>query len=92
MEYSVGVTESNALGSALRESHGTYIQQLVGEVLDRVKGQRSAISVRVHVALEILLTVFENEHELGLGVDDVVEADNVDVLQLYLLACHFRTN
>lgn len=69
------------------------------EVLDSVHVQRAAVTMRVHVLLEILLAELvdvsdalaaqyssrahlEDEDELGLGVDDIVQSDNVDVLEL----------
>lgn len=88
VEYPVRVAEGDTLGSAPRPHTSTHVQQLVGEVLDGVEREGATISVRVHVALEVLLAVLENEDELGLGVNDVVEADNVDVLELCLLALH----
>jgi len=39
--------------------------------------------VSVHVALEVLLAEFENEDEFLLGVDDIVEANNVGVTELF---------
>lgn len=82
VENPVGVTEGNTLRSALQIHRSSHVQQLIGEVLDGVEGKGAAISVRVHVALQVLFAVFEDEDQLGLGVDDIVEADNVDVLEL----------
>lgn len=88
VEYPVRVAEGDTLGSALRTHTGTHVQQLVREVLDGVEREGATISVRVHVALEVLLAVLEDEDQLGLGVDDVVEADNVDVLEFCSSALH----
>jgi hypothetical protein len=38
--------------------------------------------VLVHVALQILFAEFEDEDELGLCVDDIVQAEDVDVFEL----------
>lgn len=89
-----------------------HLEQLVGEVLDRVQRKRTTIAVRVHVPFQVLLaellsaeimstpsslprwrsgsaTNLEDEDELGLGVDDIVQADNVDVLELWMSALLF---
>lgn len=50
-------------------------------MLDSVKGESTSVSMSIHVALEILLAVLEDENEFGLGVDDVVKAHNVDVFE-----------
>lgn len=47
---------------------------------DGVEG--SAVAGRVHVPLQIGVHVLEDEHELALGVDDIVEGEDVGVLQL----------
>ena len=36
----------------------------------------------VHIALEVLLAEFENKDEFLLGVDDIVEANDVGVTEL----------
>lgn len=52
------------------------------EGLDGDGVERSAVASRVHVSLQIRVHVLENEHELALGVDDIVEGEDVGVLQL----------
>lgn len=76
------MTEGDTLGLAGEAFRSAHVKELVGEVLDSVEGKSTTISVRVHVPFQVLLAVLEDEDELRLGVDDVVEADNVDVLQL----------
>lgn len=43
--------------------------------------QCSSVASCVHVLLEILVTVLEHEHQLRLGVDHVVESQDIDVLE-----------
>ena len=35
----------------------------------------------VHILFEISVTVFKDKDELGLGMDNVVKADNVDMFE-----------
>jgi hypothetical protein len=42
----------------------------------------TALAARVHVPLEILVAELEHERELGVGVDDIVQPEDVDVLEL----------
>jgi len=44
--------------------------------------ESAALSVSVHVALEVLLAEFENKDEFLLGVDNIVEANDVGVTEL----------
>jgi hypothetical protein len=64
-------------------AEGDTFAQLVHETPDGGQIEGPALSVSVHVALEILLAEFENEDELLLGVDDVVEANDVRVTELF---------
>lgn len=57
-------------------------QQLVHEGLDGGGLQRTPVAVGVHVLLQVAVHKLEDEHELVLGVDDVVEGDYVLVFQL----------
>lgn len=59
------------------------LQQLIHKTLNRNRRQRSSITIRVHVLLEIFIHIFENQHELVFGVDDVVEGQDVFVLELF---------
>jgi len=56
----VGMAEVNAL------------QELVHERFNGDRRQGSSLALCVHVLLQILVHIFENQHELVLGVDDIV--------------------
>lgn len=58
-------------------------QQLVHEAAHCVWIERAAVAVSVHVLLEVAFAVFEDENEFGLGMDDIVEADDIDMLELF---------
>jgi len=58
------------------------LQELVHEASDGVWVEGAAISVLVHVLLEILFAVLEDEDKLCLGMDNVVQSDDVDMLEL----------
>lgn len=58
------------------------LQKLVHETPDGVGVKRATIAILVHVLLQILFAVLENENEFRLGVYNVVEADDVDMLEL----------
>lgn len=56
VQHAVGVAEGNALRSACsRGPAKAHLEQLIGEVLDRVEGKRATVAVRVHVPFQILL-------------------------------------
>ena len=59
------------------------LKQLVHEALDSWGLEGTTLAIRVHVSLEVTIHVFEDKHELVLGVDDIVEADNVLVFELF---------
>ena len=59
------------------------LEELPHEGPDDGGFEGAAFSVRIHVLFEIEVHEFEDEHELGLGVDDVVEADDVGMLELF---------
>ena len=71
VEDSVCVAEVNAF------------EELVHEGFDGYGVQSSAIALCVHVLLEIFVHVVEDEHEFVFGVDDIMEADDILVLQLF---------
>ena len=58
------------------------LEQLIHEAANRIRIQCPTISMLVHVFFQIHLTVFENEDELGFGMYDIVQPDNVDMLEL----------
>ena len=48
---------------------------------DGIEG--ATLAVDIHVLLEVAFTVLKYEDELCLGVNDVVEADDIDMLELF---------
>lgn len=58
------------------------LQQLVHETPDGDRVQGATISMGIHILLQIAITELEDEDKLGLGVNNVVQADDVDVLEL----------
>lgn len=70
MQNTVAVAEVDAL------------QQMVHEHARNVRRERAAVAVRVHVLLKILLAELEDKHELCLGVDHIVQTDDVFVVKL----------
>lgn len=71
VEDAVFVAESDAL------------QELVHEGFDGHVVELAALAARIHEFLEVLVHVFEDEHEFVLGVDDIVEGDDVFMLELF---------
>lgn len=57
-------------------------QQLVDEASNSHRIERSVVSILIHILFQVALAIFENEDELCLGVDDIVEAKDVDMLEL----------
>jgi hypothetical protein len=70
MENSIFVTEGGAL------------QKLIHEAAHCCGIESSTFAVRIHILLEIPVAVLEDEDQLGLGVNNVVESDDVHMLQL----------
>ena len=70
MEDSIVVAESDTA------------EQLVHEGLDGDGIEHATLAPGVHVFLQVLVHELEDQHELVLGVDDIVEADYVLVLKL----------
>jgi len=58
------------------------LQELIHEATDNSGVQGAAFAMGVHVLFQILFTVFEYKYEFRFRVDDVVEAYDVDVLEL----------
>jgi hypothetical protein len=54
----------------------------VHETPDSGEVESAALSVSVHIALEVLLAEFEDEDEFLLGVDNIMEANDVRVTEL----------
>jgi hypothetical protein len=62
-------------------AEGDAAKQLVHEGLDGDGIEHAALTPGVHVFLQVLVHEFKDQHELVFGVDDIVEADNVFVLE-----------
>ena len=71
-----------AVEDSVRVAEVDALEELVHEGFDGDGRQCSSISLGVHVLLQILIHVFKDQHELVLGMNDIVEADDVLVLQL----------
>ncbi len=59
------------------------LQQLVHERLDRRMVELASIAARVHVFLQVLVHVFEDEHQFVFRVNDIVEGDDVFMLEFF---------
>jgi len=60
MKYSVLMTERNTF------------TELMHKATNGVRLESTALSVGIHIALEILFAEFENENEFLLSMDDIV--------------------
>ena len=63
-------------------TEGGALQKLIHEAADCCWIEGATFAVRIHILLEISVAVLENKNQLGLGVDNIIESDNVDVFQL----------
>ena len=63
-------------------AEGGALQKLVHEAPDGYRVKGPTIAVHVYILLQIPLAVLEDEDQLGLGVYDIVEADDINVLEL----------
>ena len=59
------------------------LEKLVHETPNGDGIEGATLAVDIHVFLEVAFTVLKYEDELCLGVDDVVEADDIDMLELF---------
>jgi hypothetical protein len=64
-------------------AEGDAAEELLHEGFDGDVVELATVAARVHVLFEVLVHVFEDEHELVFGVDDVVEGDDVFVLEFF---------
>lgn len=64
-------------------AEGCALEQLVHETANCHGIKGTTIAMRVHVLLEILLAVFKDEDEFRLRMDDIMQADNVGMLELF---------
>lgn len=72
-----------AVQDAVFVAKSDAVQELVHEGFDGEVVELAAGAARVHEFLEVLVHVFEDEHEFVVGVDDVVEGDDVLMLELF---------
>lgn len=72
-----------AVEDAVVVAEGDALQELVHEGFDGDVVELAAGAAAVHVFFEVLIHVFEDEHEFVFGVDDVVQGDDVFVFELF---------
>ena len=63
-------------------TEGGALQKLIHEAAHCRGIESAAFAMRIHILLEISVAVLEDQNQLGLGVDNIVESDNVDMFQL----------
>jgi len=59
------------------------LAELMHEAPDRVWFERTPLAMSVHVALEVLFAEFEDQDQFLLGVDDIVESDDVGMPEFF---------
>ena len=72
-----------AVQDAVVVAEGDALEELVHEGFDGDVVELAARVAAVHVFFKVFVHVFEDEHEFVLGVDDIVERDDVFVLELF---------
>ena len=72
-----------AVQNTIFVAKGNALKELVHEGFDGDVIELTASAPGIHVFLQIFVHVFEDQHEFVLGVDDIMEGDNVFVLQLF---------
>lgn len=68
---------------AIVMAEGDPLQELVHEGFDSDIVELAAPAAGIHVFLQVLVHIFKYEHELVLGVDDIVKGDDVFMLELF---------
>lgn len=63
-------------------TEGSALEELVHETPNGDGIERPAIAVLIHVLFEILIAIFEDEDQLCFAVNNIMEADDVDVFEL----------
>jgi hypothetical protein len=71
-----------AVQDSILVAEGRAHEKLVHEAPNRVWIEGAAVTVCIHVLFEVPFTVLEDKYEFCFGVDDIVEANDVDVLEL----------
>lgn len=72
-----------AVQNAVFVAECNALKELVHEGFDSDVIELTAAAAGIHVFLQIFVHVFEDQHEFVLGVDDIVEGDDVFMLQLF---------
>ena len=88
LELALGVDEQVlrlqvAVQDAVVVAEGDATQQLLHEGLDGDVVELAAVAAGVHVLFQVFVHVLEDEHEFVLGVDDVVEGNDVFVFEFF---------
>ena len=63
-------------------TEGSALQKLIHEAAHCCGIESTTFAVHIHILLEVSVTVLEDENQLGLGVDNIMKSDNVDMFQL----------
>lgn len=71
-----------AMQHSVLVAKGCAHEKLVHEAPHGIRIEGTAVAMRIHVLLEVSLTVLEDKDELRFCVDDIVKAHDVDVLEL----------
>lgn len=59
------------------------LQQLIHEAPHCIRIQRPTVPMLIHILLQVLFTVLEYKNKFGLGVDDIVQANDIDVFEFF---------
>lgn len=59
------------------------LEQLIHEGFDGGRLKSTTFAMCIHISLEISIHEFEDEHQFVLGVDNIMECDNVLVLEFF---------
>lgn len=63
-------------------AEGSSFEKLIHKATNGLRIEGATIAMLIHVFLQILLAELKDKDELGLAMDDVVEADDIGVLEL----------
>lgn len=64
-------------------AESSSLQELEHEAPDDFGVESTTIAILIHILLQILLAKLEDENELCLAVDDIVQANDVGVFELF---------
>jgi len=68
--------------NAVFVTKGGAFEELIHKTTDRHWVESTTIAVRIHILLEVLLAILEYKDQFGLGVNDIVKADDVLMFEL----------